>query len=59
MRQCLLEWTLVTLISCFRYYLSKEYIPLEIEFMVSDSLEPLRPKHKRYQSYEEVSVEVL
>lgn len=47
------------LLSWKRYYLSKQYVPIDIEFMVSDALESLRPKLQRYQTYEEAVVEVF
>lgn len=40
-----------------RYYLSKQYVPIDIEFMVSDAMESLRPKLQRYQTFEEAVTE--
>ncbi|KAF9210202.1 hypothetical protein BGZ49_000023 [Haplosporangium sp. Z 27] len=43
------------------YILSKESIPLEIEYMIEDTFTELRPKLRRFQTYEEtlVAVEAL
>ncbi|KAF9908195.1 hypothetical protein EC991_010121 [Linnemannia zychae] len=43
------------------YILSKETIPLEIEYMIEDTFTELRPKLRRFQSYEEAyaAVEAL
>ncbi|KAF9426562.1 hypothetical protein BGZ76_002703 [Entomortierella beljakovae] len=43
------------------YILSKESIPLEIEYMIEDSFTELRPKLRRFQTYEEAvtAVEAL
>ena len=36
-----------------RYYLNKEYIPLDVEFMISDCFDAIRPKYKRLLSFED------
>ncbi|KAG0369693.1 hypothetical protein BGZ54_009183 [Gamsiella multidivaricata] len=43
------------------YILSKEAVPLEIEYMIEDTFTELRPKLRRFQSYEEAfaAVEAL
>ncbi|KAF8941624.1 hypothetical protein BGZ58_003654 [Dissophora ornata] len=43
------------------YILSKESIPLEIEYMIEDTFTELRPKLRRFQTYEEalIAVEAL
>ncbi|KAG0277333.1 hypothetical protein BGZ95_006119, partial [Linnemannia exigua] len=43
------------------YILSKESVPLEIEYMIEDTFTELRPKLRRFQSYEEAyaAVEAL
>ncbi|KAF9364733.1 hypothetical protein BGX34_000627 [Mortierella sp. NVP85] len=40
------------------YILSKESIPLEIEYMIEDTFNELRPKLRRFQTYEEAIVAV-
>jgi len=40
-----------------RYYISKQLVPIDIEFMVSDALEMLRPNLQRYQTFEEALAE--
>jgi len=40
------------------YILSKELIPLEIEYMIEDTFNELRPKLRRFQTYEEAIVAV-
>ncbi|KAF9983743.1 hypothetical protein BGZ75_004775 [Mortierella antarctica] len=50
---------------CFRirlmYILAKETVPLEIEYMIEDTFTELRPKLRRFQTYEEAvaAVEAL
>ncbi|KAF9114715.1 hypothetical protein BGX27_010025 [Mortierella sp. AM989] len=43
------------------YILSKEAIPLDVEYMIEDTFTELRPKLRRFQSYEDalVAVEAL
>ncbi|KAF9958268.1 hypothetical protein BGZ65_001564, partial [Modicella reniformis] len=43
------------------YILSKEAVPLEIEYMIEDTFSELRPKLRRFQTYEEAlaAVEAL
>ncbi|KAF9920881.1 hypothetical protein FBU30_009178 [Linnemannia zychae] len=40
------------------YILSKESIPLEIEYMIEDTFSELRPKLRRFQTYEEAQAAV-
>merc|ERR1712062_405388 len=38
-----------------KYYLSKEYIPLDVEFMICDTFDAIRPKLKRYMTFSEAA----
>lgn len=44
-----------------RYILSKSYIPMDVDFMISDTLEALRPNllNTRFSSFEQANQEVI